>query len=504
MLIDSFTPPEFERRMSAVLDDPTAPTTRSLAGVDPPIDSPPTDIEIKQVTLRDRVTVATLVPFSSPEEVPPGLAAYLCALLNREIETGDTYPMVDALSQSSFASYWFAHFGAVMILGGLTSAADVGWLEQRGVDWSCQCLGSFYVKPNYPGRSSHVCNAGFLVSDVARNRGVGRTMGECYLEWAPRLGYRYSIFNLVYETNVASLRIWDALGFKRVGRVKGAGQLRSYPGEYIDAIIFGRELGGDADEAASDERFDKIRYYLQTGTYPPASDRAEKSRLRSAATHYRLVPCPDGHPDGGDAMLMLKGKEVVSDPHRQYEIARAVHGQAHGGINKTTATIAEKYHWVRIKETVSAAIRNCEACKDAPAARAAAPPRSRRGTDSPADVHAAGSAPGSSLSSPTTAARGADNRPLRPRAVVAVSGPASDGNPSAPAASMADYADVPVDPQILHEIPRWDPAAEAQGMEVDGELGGADGASRDAEQEKQLREQLELELANTSGATRGG
>ena len=61
---------------------------------------------------------------------------------------------------------------------------------------------------------------------------------------------------------------------------------------------------------------------------------------------------------------MLKDKEVVSDPQRQYEIARNVHAQHHGGINKTTAIIAEKYHWVRIKETVSLVIKNCPDCKD--------------------------------------------------------------------------------------------------------------------------------------------
>ena len=61
---------------------------------------------------------------------------------------------------------------------------------------------------------------------------------------------------------------------------------------------------------------------------------------------------------------MLKDKEVVADPQRQYEIARRVHATQHGGINKTTAHIAEKYHWVRIKETVSLVIKNCPDCKD--------------------------------------------------------------------------------------------------------------------------------------------
>lgn len=110
----------------------------------------------------------------------------------------------------------------------------------------------------------------------------------------------------------------------------------------------------------SEERFDKIRFYLKNGKYPHGADRAEKSRLRSAATHYKLYPAGASGPE----RLMLKGKEVISDPQRQYEIARDVHHRAHGGINKTTATIAESFHWVRIKETVSQVIRNCPECSE--------------------------------------------------------------------------------------------------------------------------------------------
>lgn len=176
------------------------------------------------------------------------------------------------------------------------------------------------------------------------------------------------MFNLVYETNVASIRIWDALGFKRIGRVKACGNLRSSPNELVDAIIFGRDLGPEGEDFVSEERFDKIRFYLKHGKYPNGADRAEKSRLRSAATHYKLLPAEENDPTGIDRdneRLMLKDKEVVSDPQRQYEIARQVHAAQHGGINKTTATIAEKHHWVRIKETVSLVIKNCPDCKDA-------------------------------------------------------------------------------------------------------------------------------------------
>ena len=83
------------------------------------------------------------------------------------------------------------------------------------------------------------------------------------------------MFNLVYETNVASCRIWDALGFKRIGRVKGCGHLKSYSYP-VDAIIYGRELGdANQEDANTEERFDKIKYYLKHQKYPDGADRAD-------------------------------------------------------------------------------------------------------------------------------------------------------------------------------------------------------------------------------------
>lgn len=148
----------------------------------------------------------------------------------------------------------------------------------------------------------------------------------------------------------------------------------------MDAIIYGRDLGTEGDDYVSEERFEKIKYYLKHGKYPNGADRAEKSRLRSAATHYKLLPETETEPE----RLMLKDKEVISDPQKQYELARQIHLQHHGGINKTTASIAEKYHWVRIKETVSQVIRNCPDCKDA---AKTVTTRSEKKSDSPS--HAA-------------------------------------------------------------------------------------------------------------------
>lgn len=188
-----------------MLDDPTAPVIYRTSGELPyPIPASPLPLEIvpRQVTLRDRVTTATLIPFSAADQVPLSLLSYLSDQLNREIEKGDTYPMISPLPLEAFGPYWFGGFGAVMLLGDIQSAEEVREMAKNGRDWEKECLGSFYIKPNYPGRSSHVCNGGFLVTDGARNRGVGRLMGEGYLEWAPKL---VSIFRSSYSVKMLIL-----------------------------------------------------------------------------------------------------------------------------------------------------------------------------------------------------------------------------------------------------------------------------------------------------------
>lgn len=107
--------------------------------------------------------------------------------------------MMVPMPVSSFGPYWFQNFAAVMLLGEIGSVEDVVRMDRRRTNWEKVCLGSFYVKPNYPGRSSHVCNGGFLVTDAARNRGVGRLMGEGYLEWAPKLVGLISSFLVLFN-----------------------------------------------------------------------------------------------------------------------------------------------------------------------------------------------------------------------------------------------------------------------------------------------------------------
>lgn len=137
-----------------------------------------------EVTLKAPLNTGTILPFTSPHQLPPVLLSLVQQTLNDEIVRGDTYPMLDPLPLSTFGPYWFGVFGTVMLKGSKAYCENLmrmmmkGEEVVKGFDWGSVFLGSFYVKPNYPGRSSHVCNAGFLVAEGARGKGVGGVLGE--------------------------------------------------------------------------------------------------------------------------------------------------------------------------------------------------------------------------------------------------------------------------------------------------------------------------------------
>lgn len=143
------------------------------------------------------------------------------AMFNTIVEEGQTYPHKKALTHSEFAAYW------------LVGTAYV-------VRHDREIVGAFFLKPNFPGRSAHIANAGFIVPVQWRGSGVGRFMGENMLEIARDRGYSAVMFNLVFETNVASIELWRSLNFSIVGRIPNAAQLSN--GQMIDALIFYRSL----------------------------------------------------------------------------------------------------------------------------------------------------------------------------------------------------------------------------------------------------------------------
>lgn len=145
------------------------------------------------------------------------------ALLNQIVIDEQTYPQDRPLSQAEFAAYWMVE--------------DAFVVRSQG-----EILGAFYLKPNFPGRSRHICNAGFIVRSPMRGKGLGRWMGETMLAIAGWRGYTAVIFNLVFETNKPSIALWRSLGFTTIGRIPHAAKMPD--GHFVDAYILYRSLLG--------------------------------------------------------------------------------------------------------------------------------------------------------------------------------------------------------------------------------------------------------------------
>ncbi|TVP58290.1 MAG: N-acetyltransferase [Nodularia sp. (in: Bacteria)] len=151
------------------------------------------------------------------------------SLLNLVINEGKTYPQNKPLSQAAFSAYWLSQDAFVVRTSG-----------QDGTHKPTEVLGAFYLKPNFPGMCSHICNAGFIVQPELRGLGIGRFMGEAMLMIAAKLGYEAVMFNLVFETNTPSVQLWQSLGFDIIGNIPRAVKLAD--GQVVEALIFYRAL----------------------------------------------------------------------------------------------------------------------------------------------------------------------------------------------------------------------------------------------------------------------
>jgi len=75
-------------------------------------------------------------------------------------------------------------------------------------------------------------------------------MGLAFIEIAPLLGYKASMFNLVFITNIPSVRLWRSLGFQEIGRLPNAGYL-----------IKKKETNEQANDEVEEEFVDAIMFY---------------------------------------------------------------------------------------------------------------------------------------------------------------------------------------------------------------------------------------------------
>ncbi|CAI6332628.1 unnamed protein product [Periconia digitata] len=222
------------------------------------------------------LTVA--VDFAAGDAIDERLSQILRNDFNEELEAGQTYPQEEILDEAGYAAYFQSHD---VILGFHLSKEQSMELyspsiipednipPETGISLPRNTFTNitfshikvpddhdfvveleptayafaYYIKPNYPGRSSHLCNAGFIVPPSLRGQGLGQIAARSFCFYGPASGYRGSVFNLVYVNNEASVKLWERLGFWNVGRIPEAGRLRKADGsgeEFVDAwVVYG-------------------------------------------------------------------------------------------------------------------------------------------------------------------------------------------------------------------------------------------------------------------------
>jgi L-amino acid N-acyltransferase YncA len=144
-------------------------------------------------------------------------------IISNVISTGDTYVFAPDSSKEKMLNYWF-------------SADKRTYISEE----NNEILGTFYLKENQMDLGSHIVNAGYMVSQKARGKGIGKAMALFSLEEAKRLGFQGMQFNLVVKTNEKAVNLWLKLGFKIIGEIPEAYKHSSLG--YVNAYIMYQKL----------------------------------------------------------------------------------------------------------------------------------------------------------------------------------------------------------------------------------------------------------------------
>ena len=150
---------------------------------------------------------------------------HVWAILEPVFRAGETYAFRRDVSAEDARQAWTGGHKEVFV------AVD----ETTG-----DLLGTYYLRPNFDGPGSHVCNCGYVVAGNARGRGVASRMCEHSQAHAASRGYRAMQYNLVVSTNEGAVRLWKRMGFEVIGTVPGA--FRHPRLGFVDAYVMYKSL----------------------------------------------------------------------------------------------------------------------------------------------------------------------------------------------------------------------------------------------------------------------
>lgn len=119
---------------------------------------------------------------------------------------GETWPMAPDIAEEEARGFLVVAPSATFV------ACDGGG----------EILGLYLLKPNQPTLGAHVANAGYIVAEHARGRGVASGLCRHSQDEARARGFVAMQYNLVVATNEPAVHLWQKEGFEIVGTLPKA------------------------------------------------------------------------------------------------------------------------------------------------------------------------------------------------------------------------------------------------------------------------------------------
>ena len=97
-----------------------------------------------------------------------------------------------------------------------------------------EIVGMYILHPNNIGRCGHICNASYAVKSNKRGHHIGEYLVKDCMQQAKEHGFKILQFNAVVASNIGALKLYERLGFVKLGTIPGG--FLNKDGEYEDII----------------------------------------------------------------------------------------------------------------------------------------------------------------------------------------------------------------------------------------------------------------------------
>ena len=150
----------------------------------------------------------------------------MCGIWNEVVEEGIAFPQMELLDEAAARRF----FGGQSFTGVAELVAEDG----DGGKIAAGIAGLYILHPNNVGRCGHIANASYAVGRGVRGQRIGEQLVRHSLMKAKELGFGILQFNAVVRTNDRALRLYEKLGFQKLGVIPGGFLMKD--GHYEDII----------------------------------------------------------------------------------------------------------------------------------------------------------------------------------------------------------------------------------------------------------------------------